>query len=57
MAFFEPPASVEPAFQHSRARDKTYRVFPRGHIDLVVGRDSPTSVWPLLTAWLRARAT
>jgi pimeloyl-ACP methyl ester carboxylesterase len=52
-----PPASVEPAFQLSRARDKSYRVFPRGHIDLVMGRDSPTSVWPLLTSWLRARAT
>ncbi|MEP7123516.1 MAG: alpha/beta fold hydrolase [Byssovorax sp.] len=52
-----PPASVEPAFQLSRARDKSYRVFPRGHIDLVMGRDSPTSIWPLLTAWLRARAT
>jgi polyhydroxyalkanoate synthase len=51
-----PPASVEPAFRHSRARDKTYRVFPRGHIDLVVGRDAPSSVWPLLESWLRARA-
>ena len=52
-----PPASVEPAFQHSRSRDKTYRTFPRGHIDLVVGRDSPGTVWPLLADWLRARAT
>lgn len=51
-----PPASVEPAFRHSRASDKTYRVFPRGHIDLVVGRDAPSTVWPLLESWLRARA-
>ncbi len=51
-----PPASVEPAFRFSRALDKTYRIFPRGHIDLVIGRDSPSTVWPLLEGWLRARA-
>jgi polyhydroxyalkanoate synthase subunit PhaC len=48
-----PPASVEPAFQRSRSGDKTYRAFPRGHIDLIVGRDAPLTVWPLLEAWLR----
>ena len=51
-----PPVSVEPAFRLSRALDKTYRVFPRGHIDLVMGRESPSTVWPLLESWLRARA-
>jgi alpha-beta hydrolase superfamily lysophospholipase len=50
-----PPASVQPAYEHSRSRDKTYRVFPRGHIDLVVGRDAPLTVWPLLEAWMRRR--
>ena len=50
-----PPASVEPAFEQSRARDKTYRTFPRGHIDLIVGRDAPLTVWPLLEAWMRRR--
>jgi len=50
-----PPASVQPAYEHSRARDKTYRTFPRGHIDLIVGRDAPLTVWPLLEAWMRQR--
>ena len=51
-----PPASVRPAFEHSRSTDKTYRVFPRGHIDLVVGRDAPLTVWPLIEAWMKKRA-
>jgi polyhydroxyalkanoate synthase len=50
-----PPSSVEPAFVRSRARDKTYRVFPRGHIDLIVGRDAPLTIWPLVEAWIRTR--
>lgn len=51
-----PPASVEPAYQRSRSRDRTYRTFPRGHLDVLVGRDSPQTVWPLLEAWLKKRA-
>jgi alpha-beta hydrolase superfamily lysophospholipase len=47
-----PPASVEPAFQRSRSTSKTYRVFPRGHIDLVMGRDCPQTIWPLILSWL-----
>jgi alpha-beta hydrolase superfamily lysophospholipase len=47
-----PPTSVEPAFARSRSADKLYRVFPRGHLDLVVGRDAPQTVWPLIEAWL-----
>jgi pimeloyl-ACP methyl ester carboxylesterase len=50
-----PPASVLPAYESSRAGDKTYRTFPRGHIDLIVGRDAPLTVWPLIEAWLRQR--
>ena len=50
-----PPASVEPAFLRSRSTDKTYRVFPRGHIDILMGRDSPQTVWPLLHSWLTTR--
>lgn len=50
-----PPASVAPAYENSRSRDKTYRAFPRGHIDLIIGRDSPQTIWPLIEAWLRAR--
>ncbi len=47
-----PPASVEPAHARSRARDKSYRVFPRGHIDLIVGKDAPQTVWPLVSSWI-----
>jgi len=45
----------QPAFEFSRASDKPYRVFPRGHIDLIVGKDAPITVWPLLEAWLKKR--
>jgi polyhydroxyalkanoate synthase subunit PhaC len=51
-----PPASVRPAFERSRTRDKTYRILPLGHIDLIVGRDAPHLTWPLLTSWLGKRA-
>ena len=50
-----PPASVEPAFHRSRSSDKTYRAFPRGHIDLLVGRTAPQTVWPLIESWLSTR--
>jgi len=51
-----PPASVEPAYRSSRSRDKTYRVFPQGHIDLIMGSRSTHTVWPLLARWLGARS-
>lgn len=51
-----PPASVRPAYELSASRDKTYRAFPRGHIDLLVGRDTPRTIWPLIEAWLKQRA-
>ncbi len=48
-------ASVKPAYDFSRSSDKTYRAFPRGHLDIVVGRDAPLTVWPLIEAWLKTR--
>jgi pimeloyl-ACP methyl ester carboxylesterase len=54
-----PPASVEPAYQRSASTDKTYRTFPFGHIDLLVGRDAPATLWHEVQRWLwerRARA-
>ena len=51
-----PPASVRFAVTRSRAADKTYREFPMGHIDLVVGRDAPFTVWRLVRTWLDAHA-
>jgi len=50
-----PPASVRPGFVLSHSRDKTYRVLPLGHIDLLVGRDAPLMTWPLVTKWLTER--
>lgn len=50
-----PPASVRPAFERSRSKDKSYRTVPLGHIDLLVGRDAPLSTWPLVTNWIEKR--
>jgi polyhydroxyalkanoate synthase len=51
-----PPASVRAAYSRSRSLDKTYRVLPLGHIDLLVGRDAPLTTWPLVTGWLGKRS-
>lgn len=51
-----PPESVRPAFERSRSKDKSYREFPLGHVDLVVGRDAPSTVWVTIADWLAARA-
>jgi pimeloyl-ACP methyl ester carboxylesterase len=51
-----PPASVRPAFEKSRSKDKQYKSTPLGHIDLLVGRDAPLSTWPLIANWLEKRA-
>ncbi|MFW5875534.1 MAG: alpha/beta hydrolase [Myxococcota bacterium] len=50
-----PPASVKPAFDASRSSDKAYREFPLGHIDMLVGRGAPCTVWPLVGDWLARR--
>lgn len=50
-----PPESVRPAYERSCSSDKTYRVFPRGHIDLIMGRESPLTIWPLILDWMDAR--
>lgn len=47
-----PPASVKEAYRMSGSRDKTYREFPAGHIDLIHGREAPQTVWPLIRDWL-----
>jgi polyhydroxyalkanoate synthase len=51
-----PPASVRPVYDRSRSADKTYREFPLGHIDMLLGRDAPQLVWPLVKTWLVSRA-
>ncbi|MBM4375829.1 MAG: alpha/beta hydrolase [Deltaproteobacteria bacterium] len=50
-----PPESVRPAYERSNSPDKAYRVFPNGHIDIVVGKDAPTTIWPLISDWMRNR--
>lgn len=50
-----PPQSVRPAYERSNAKDKTYREFPFGHIDLIVGREAPQTVWPLINTWIGTR--
>ncbi len=51
-----PPASVRPAFERSRSKDKTYKTVPLGHIDLLVGRDAPLATWPLVVNWIAKRS-
>jgi len=51
-----PPASVRPAFTRSGSTDKTYRIVPLGHIDLIVGRDAPLMTWSVVGDWLTKRA-
>lgn len=47
-----PPDSVRPAFDRSKAKDKTYRAWPFGHLDLIMGREATRTVWPLVRGWL-----
>ena len=51
-----PPEAVRPAYERSSSPDKGYRVFPRGHIDIIMGRDAPLTIWPLILGWLDKRA-
>jgi pimeloyl-ACP methyl ester carboxylesterase len=51
-----PTASVKPAYALSKSSDKRYRELPFGHIDILVGRDAPLLIWPLIEAWIGQRA-
>jgi pimeloyl-ACP methyl ester carboxylesterase len=51
-----PAESVRPAFEGSRSKDKTYRAFPMGHVDIIVGREAPKTVWPTVSSWLSRRS-
>jgi polyhydroxyalkanoate synthase subunit PhaC len=50
-----PPEGVKTAYDRSMSNDKTYRCLPAGHIDLLVGMDSPQTTWPIVETWLRRR--
>ena len=49
------PGAVKPLFERSRSRDKQYVKVDAGHGDLLVGRNAPEDVWPLVGNWLMAR--
>lgn len=51
------PDAVRPAFERSRARDRTFVTFPSGHGDLLLGRKAPHLLWPTLTRWLHRRTS
>jgi len=53
---FAPPSAVRPAYERSRSSDKHFQVFPRGHIDLIMGREAPATVWPRVRDWMTLRA-
>lgn len=50
-----PPESVRPAYEVSKSRDKTYRAWPLGHLDLIMGREATRTVWTLVRDWLDRR--
>lgn len=49
------PGAVKPLFERSRARDKQYVKVDAGHGDLLVGKQAPEEIWPLVANWLNAR--
>ena len=51
-----PPRSVRVAYEVSGSDDKTYREFPCGHVDIIMGKEAVSTVWPLCKDWLDERA-
>jgi hypothetical protein len=49
------PGSVKPLFERSRATDKRYLKVDAGHGDLLVGKQAPEQVWPVVGEWLQSR--
>lgn len=49
------PGAVKPLFERSRTLDKQYVKVDAGHGDLLVGRQAPEEVWPLVHKWLDTR--
>lgn len=50
-----PPRSVRPLYDRSRSSDRTYRVVPSGHADLLLGKNAIRTTWPLVARWLLSR--
>ncbi|HEX5657027.1 MAG TPA: alpha/beta fold hydrolase [Polyangiales bacterium] len=49
------PGAVKPLYDRSRSRDKQYMKVDAGHGDLLVGKNAPEDVWPVVAGWLDAR--
>ncbi|MBX3247891.1 MAG: alpha/beta hydrolase [Myxococcales bacterium] len=50
-----PPSSCRAAYERSTSRDKLFRVFPAGHVDIVIGREAVSTIWPLIRDFLDRR--
>ncbi len=50
-----PVESVRAAYDVSASRDRTLRLLPFGHGDLLLGREAPSTTWRVVDAWLAAR--
>ncbi|MEM9068269.1 MAG: alpha/beta hydrolase [Myxococcota bacterium] len=50
-----PPESCRVAYDRSGSSDKMFRVFPAGHVDIVIGRETAATIWPLIGDWLARR--
>ncbi len=48
-----PPVGARPLFERLGSAHKEYLEARAGHIDLVVGAQAPTQVWPAIAAFLR----
>jgi len=56
------PEDARAAYDRSRSVDRTYRSFDgadggtsMGHVDIIMGKDAPAQVWPVVRGWLAAR--
>jgi pimeloyl-ACP methyl ester carboxylesterase len=50
-----PVDSVRPGYTLHPGPDRTWWELPFGHADVILGRDAPAQVWPVITRWLTAR--
>ena len=55
-----PFRDVKPAYDTATAIDRTFRCFGSkgesvGHVDLLIGKRAPTTVWPAISNWLAER--
>ena len=46
------PESAKAGYDQSGSREKTFRIFPAGHADILIGREATVTSWPLIRNWL-----